>query len=39
VAANELIVEIRSIEAIQRVHEAPLLTYLRPSKRKRRFVM
>jgi GxxExxY protein len=34
VIADELIVEIKSIEAIQRVHEAQLLTYLRLSKRK-----
>jgi GxxExxY protein len=34
VVANELIVEIKSIEAIQRVHEAQVLTCLRLSKRK-----
>jgi GxxExxY protein len=34
VVANELILEIKSVEAIQRVHEAQLLTYLRLSKLK-----
>jgi GxxExxY protein len=34
VVANELIVEIMSIEAIQRVHEAQVLSYLCLSKRK-----
>jgi GxxExxY protein len=34
VVADELIIEIKSIEAIQRVHEAQLLTYLRLSGRK-----
>ena len=32
--SNELIVEIKSVESIHRVHEAQLLTYLRLSKRK-----
>jgi GxxExxY protein len=34
VVGDELIIEIKSIEAIQRVHEAHLLTYLRLSQRK-----
>ena len=31
--SNELIIEIKSVECIHRVHEAQLLTYLRLSKR------
>ncbi len=34
VVEDDLIIEIKSIEAIQRVHEAQLLTYLRLSNRK-----
>jgi GxxExxY protein len=32
--SNELIIEIKSVECIHRVHEAQLLTYLRLSRRK-----
>jgi GxxExxY protein len=34
VVADGIIVEIKSVEAIQRVHEAQLLTYLRLSRRR-----
>jgi GxxExxY protein len=34
VVADELILEIKSIESIRQVHEAQLLTYLRLSRRK-----
>ena len=37
--AGELIVEIKAVEALSRLHEAQLLTYLKLSKRRLGFLM